>query len=250
MTLKKTGLIFFILFSLSTYSHAQSMTSRALLNNLEPYWVFLEQLKVELSESTGAKYTSKLQQAYSFIILELEDEEEQQFLQIRYQIQSKNKLSIYDFHCDDKKIAAKLEAKAKQLLVGFEWTTPAKQEFKLTDKEVLYLEIADRIAAVGDDVFADPSFYSLVTLTADFVKLEQVNQQNSRSIDHKDSYFLRDLSFLISIKGKNETLKSSKMNLYFIGDMEIRFEDSSAASRRATGDKIRLQLQEEIRNYK
>jgi hypothetical protein len=228
------------------------MTSRTLLNNLEPYWVFLGQLNIELSESTGTKYTSKLQQAYSFIILELEDEDHQQFLQIRYQIQSKNKLSIYDLYCDDKKIEAKLEAKANQLLVNFEWNTPAKQEFELKDKQVLYLEIADRIAAVGNDIFAEPSFYSLVTLTANAIKLDQINGQNSRSIDHKDSYFLRELSFSIPLKDQTDKTEKSKAVLidgYLIGDMEILFGDSSAKSQRATGDQIRLQLQEEIKNY-
>lgn len=248
--LKKATILFFLVLIFSTYSSAQSMTSRNLLNNLVPYWEFLEGLRTDLSESTDIAYTSVLQQAYSFIQLELRDEEGQLFLQLKYQIQSDSTLALYSFYCDNKNIAAQLETQAKKLLTHFEWHTPSKNNFKLTDKQIQYLEIADRIAAVGNDIFADPSFYNLFILKADLIKLEQINRRNSRSIDHKESYFLRDLYFLIPLKDKKDSQKTAKINHSFIGDLEIYFGDSSAKSQRGTGDKIQLQLEEELKNYR
>lgn len=246
---KKVTILLVLFISCSIYSNAQSMTSRDLLNNLVPHWVFLEELRDDLSKSTHAKYTASLEQAYSFIQLELKDEEEQVFLQIRYQIQSETKLSLYSFYCDNENIAAKLEEKAKELLVNFEWDSPAKKIFPLSQEQILYLEIADRIAKVGNDISAYPSYYSALILTSGFIKLEQINGRNSRSIDHKDSYFLRDLYFLIPLKDK-AIKKDAFIDLYFIGAMEILFQDSSAKSQRGTGDEILLQLKKEIKNYK
>jgi hypothetical protein len=269
--LKKASLLFFLFLLLSTYSKAQSMTSRNLLNNVVPHWSFLEQLREDLYVSTGTKYTAVLEQSYSFIQLELRDNEEQLFLQIRYQIKSGNKLTLYSFYCDKEDIAVELETQAKRLLAIFEWNTSlshsnhpsklevhnkqvedstTKNEFKLTDEQITYLEIADRIAAVGDDISTYPSFYNTFTLTADFIKLAQINDRNSRSIDHKDSYFMRDLYFTISLKQKAKKQNAPKVDCYFIGEMEVLFQDSSAKSQRETGDRIMLQLKEEIKNYK
>lgn len=225
------------------------MTSRNLLNNLVPHWAFLEELRDDLSKSTHAKYTASLEQAYTFIQLELKDDEAQVFLQIRYQIQSETKLSLYSFYCDNENIEAELEEKAKELLINFEWSSSAKKVFPLTKEQILYLEIADRIARVGNDISAYPSYYSALKLTSHFIKLEQINGRNSRSIDHKDSYFLRDLHFLIPLK--EETIKKGAfVEPYLIGAMEVLFQDSSAKSQRETGNKIMLQLKEEIKNYK
>lgn len=278
--LKKVSHLFFLFLLLSTYSKAQSMTSRNLLNNLVPHWAFLEQLREDLYESTGTKYTAVLEQSYNFIQLELRDNEEQLFLQIRYQIKSGNKLTLYSFYCDKEDIAVELEVQAKRLLANFEWNTSlshsshpsklrwtfttsklevhnkqvedstTKNEFKLTDEQITYLEIADRIAAVGDDIFTYPSFYNTFTLTADFIKLAQINDRNSRSIDHKDSYFMRDLYFTISLKQEAKKQNAPKVDCYFIGAMEVLLQDSSAKFQRETGNKIMLQLKEEIKNYK
>ncbi|MBL4649841.1 MAG: hypothetical protein JKY03_08920 [Aureispira sp.] len=263
----KNALLFFIFLLISTYSKAQPMTSRNLLNNLAPHWAFLEQLREDLQESTSTKYTATLEQSYSFIQLELRDGDNQLFLQIRYQIKSENKLTLYSFYCDQEDIRVELEAQVKELLVNLEWNqssqkpntqvdnSTTKSAFKLTDEQILYLEIADRIAAVGNDISTSPSFYNTLTLTANFIKLEHVNRRNSRSINHKDSYFMRDLYFIIPLrekeqnKRKNPTLEI-RIGSYFIGAMEVLFQDNSAKSKRETGDKIMLQLKEEIKNYK
>lgn len=246
----KKAIFLFILSLLSfMYSNAQSMTSRNLLDNLAPHWVFLEDLREELFASTKMEYVAVLEQAYSFIQLELRDEDGQLFLQIKYQMRSENSLSLYSFYCDNKNMATQLEDQAKKQLENFEWKVPSKSKFQLSNNQIQYLEIADRIATFGDDISTNPSFYTKLLLTANVIQLEQINRRNSRSIDHKNSYFLRDLYFVIPLKDANEGKKASKIGAHFIGDLEIRFQDSSAKSQRATGDKIMLQIKEEVKNY-
>jgi hypothetical protein len=231
-----------------------------LLNNVAPYWTFLEQLRGDLSESTNTKYTARLEQAYTFIILELRDNEDQLFLEIKYRFKSEDKLSLYSFYCDNKKVKHEIELRAKQLLTNFKWVNASSKErkdsiitneFKLTKEQIHYLEIADRIAMIGNDIYTYPSFYNSLILTDDFIKLVHINDRNSRSIDHKDNYFLRDLYFTIPLKEKG-IKKSNGFDLdnYFIGHMKISFQDHSVKSLRATGDQIMLQIKEEIKNYK
>lgn len=256
--LQKITSLCFLLFILYTSSNAQSITSLNLLNNITSHWEFLEQLRDDLSESTNTKYTARLEQSYTFIILELRNEEDQSFLEIKYRFKSEKELTLYSFYCDNKEIAHEIELRAKQLLTSFKWSNKASKEvdnsiitneFKLTKEQIHYLEIADRIAMVGNDIYTYPSFYNSFILTDHFIKLVHINDRNSRSIDHKDNYFLRDLYFFIPLND-NTIKKDTYIDSYFIGAMEVLFQDNSTKPQKATGNQIILQIKEEIENYK
>jgi len=248
--LKKVAIFYIIILSFSTYSKAQSMTSRTLLNNLEPFWGFLESLRKNTQESTGKKYTSHLEQSYSFIQLELRDTEQLLLLQVRYQLQHPPKLDIYSFYCDDKKLSKKLKTQCRKMVGDFEWNNTPSTTFILSEQQSQYFEIADRIASLANDINATPTCYGAVIITSESIKLEQINRWNSKSLDHKDSYFMRDLYFVIPLI-KNDTKEKTHHSFgsYYIGTMEVFFQDGSAKKQRTIGDKIMMQLEKEIENY-
>ncbi len=245
----KNAVLFAILFCLSTFVKAQSLSSKTLLNNLEPFWVLLEDLREDLEKLTHKEYTSSLEQSYHFIQLELRDSAQQLFLQIKYQIQFPKKIARYSFYCQDKNIPDQFEVHSNQMIGAFEWDSIPKDTFKLSTKQTQHLEIADRIAALGNDLGATPSDYESVIITSTFIKLKQSNSKNSKSLDHKDSYFLRDLYFIVPLNESINKKEHSLIKAYYIGDMKVFFYDGSAKSQKITGDKIKAQLENEIKRY-
>lgn len=246
--LKRLSICLFVAFIFSMQCNAQAMTSRTLLNNLEPFWFSLETLRKNILETTGNEYTSTLQQSYGFIILELRNAEQQLFLQVKFQIQFPKKLTCYSFYCEEKNMATKIKAYTDQLAGDFEWNESPESTFKLTPQQIQYLEMADRIASPGNDINATPSSYGSVIITSEFIKFEQINHMNSTSLDHKDSYSLRDLYFIIPLKGTSKRRHDLKIGSYYLGEMEVFFQDGSAKTQRATGDQIMIQLREAIKN--
>ncbi|WP_158655294.1 hypothetical protein [Flavivirga eckloniae] len=168
------------------------------------------------------------------------------FLQVEYGIQFPEKLIRYNFYCADKKIFTRLEADADPMVGTFEWASNPKNTFELSTKQIEYLQIADRIRSIGNDRDARQS----IIITSTFIKLNQSNHMNSRSLDHKDSYVLRDLYIIIPLKERNKKEDPKVVGSNYIGDMEIILNDRSAESQRTTGDKIRIAIENEIIKYK
>ncbi len=118
----------------------------------------------------------------------------------------------------------------------------------LAQETINYLSIADRISAhavnmyTGDNYW--PGNYSKVKLTSNRIVLEQVNHMNSRSLNHKDDYSLRDLKFQIPLQ-KTVVLKHSYDDI-FIGNMLVSFSDRSSQNNSAAGDTIREQIKNEL----
>lgn len=247
----KQALLFLLVFGFSFLCKAQSLSSRTVLNNLAPYWVFLEDLRQDIEKSTGNEYESTLEQSNNFIELELRDSAEQLFFRVIYKIQFPDELVRYRFYCADKEKSAKLEAQVDQMLGTFQWDSIPKHTFELSLKQIEYLQIADRIASVGNDIFAAPSDFGSVVITSSFIKLNQINRKNSRSIDHKDSYFLRDLHFILPLKENSIDKEGPQVvGSHFVGELQIIFNDGSAKSRKSTGDQIRTQIELEIEKHK
>lgn len=251
--MRRKLVLFMIAFlGFSFMSISQSITSRTLLNNLKPYWLFLEDIRQDIEKTTGNKYESVLEQSYEFIQLDLRDSSQQLYLRIIYKIELPGKLIRYDFYCADKKISTRMESNADKLVGAFTWDSIPENIFELSTKQIEYIQIADRIASLGNDshLSAKPSDYKSVIITSDFIKLDQSNHWNSRSLD-KDSYYLRDLQFIIPLKENINNKDSRKTSEnYYIGDMEIIFSDGSAKSHKDIGDKIKAQIDIEIKKYK
>ena len=245
----KRSLLLILIFCFSTFSKTQSITSKTLLNNLKPFWSFLEEQRQNATQLTGNEYEAILEQSYNFIELELRDSTGV-FLSIEYKIEYQNNLMLHRFYCTDKKVSAKLKSKAGKMTGTFKWDSIPQDTFKLNEKQIEYLQIADRIAALGNDFSALPGDYESVVITSDFIQLNQSNHMHSRSLDHKDRYFLRDLHFIIPWQvdfNKNEDFKI--VGSHYIGDMKIIFDDSSAKAMRTVGDRISKQIEIESEKY-
>ncbi len=115
-----------------------------------------------------------------------------------------------------------------------------------------YLVIADRIAekalhqCTGDDY--RPSYYSKIEITETHILLSQINHLNSRSLAHKENYSLRNLMLTIPLN-EHAAVSESVYNTDRIGLMDIAFSDHSSANNRSAGDRIKDQINEEIRLY-
>jgi hypothetical protein len=117
----------------------------------------------------------------------------------------------------------------------------------LSLKQIEYLQIADRIRTLDHHRGVREN----VTITSTFIKLNQTNHWNARSLDHKDSYLLRNLDFIVPLKRNiNKKEDPREVGSKYIGDIEVIFNDRSAKSRRSTGDKIKIQIENEIKKYK
>ena len=116
-----------------------------------------------------------------------------------------------------------------------------------------YLSIAESIAslaylsAAGDDYH--PGYFSEIIIEHDRVTLKQVNHMNSRSLDHKQNYSLRDLEFFIPLQ-PFATPGPLHMDEVYIGDMRIHFSDRSSANNRTCGDEIQRKIEHEKLNFK
>ena len=193
-----------------------------------------------MEELNGVKYEATLEQSYSFIELELKDSANQLFLNISYKIEHPGTLILSGLYCSDNKLVRKLKLKANQLLGEFKWDSVPKTTFDLGEKQIEYLQIADRIAAFGNDLSATPTDFRNVVVTSNFIKLDQSNYWNSRSLDHKDSYLLRDLYFYVPLNDAAIKVKNDKLvfGSYFIGDMVVIFSNGSADSQKEIGNEI------------
>lgn len=233
------------------FCNAQLMSSRRLLNNLAPFWELVEELRQNTEKNSGKKYQSVLMHTNNFFELKLIDNQKNVFLEVIYKQEFPYKLSLYRFYCADKKITPKLKNEVLKKVGKFEWESAFDVTFTLTEEQIEYLEIADRIASLGNDTNNQPSFYESVQITSDFIKLNQPNYLNSESIDHKNNFYLRDLYFKIPLHKKKATNERSLNPLenFYIGNMKIFFTDTSSKQNQNTGNLIKNQIRLEINQY-
>jgi hypothetical protein len=109
-----------------------------------------------------------------------------------------------------------------------------------------YLNIADVIAkqgyhcSSGDEYF--PGFYSEISIEEFWITLKQINHYNSRSLNHKENYHLRDLEFYIPI-GTSEPEKIFQSEN--IGKMNIVLSDRSSKNNKNCGEQILQKIKEQ-----
>lgn len=111
-----------------------------------------------------------------------------------------------------------------------------------------HLRIAESIASTayvctsGDDY--RPGFFSEMIIQNDGIVLRQINHMNSRSLDHKKDYSLRELEIFIPLQQSTVPVVE-KMNEQYIGMMRIHFSDRSSQNNKQCGDRIRQKIDEE-----
>lgn len=202
--------LLFVFFELN----AQKMKTIDILQNLKPYVEFLEQLKKEetstLQNGNAFEYLEKsIRCQYSFITLELycvtksadSGEFDRRLLcQIKFEI-VQDKIEFKEvYHQKPRQDALRLAIVDNKKISGIPWQKEVSD--KSFCKEYLeYLAAADEIASIsancasGDNYY--PGFYSEIKIGEKGIELNQINHMNSKSLDHKQNYSLRDLQIFI-----------------------------------------------------
>ncbi|MEZ4937277.1 MAG: hypothetical protein R2799_06755 [Crocinitomicaceae bacterium] len=246
--IRNSFILFICLLGIAHFGQSQKLSTQNLLNNLQPYWEFLEEIKTEMDDQLKTEHHRILRQSHNFIFLELTDEKNVLSLRIELQIEHPGKLVKKQVYCRHNDLTKKISQKADKLEGVFEWKTDSSNTFNLTQEQINYLKIADRIAAKGNDIHAQPTDFGDVIVTEYWIKLEQINRLNSRSLSHRDSFYLRDLKIVIPLFPKEEQ-HNTEIGIYKIGRMLINFFDGSAKDNKVTGDQIRTQIEKEKEAY-
>ncbi|MBL0740448.1 hypothetical protein [Chryseolinea lacunae] len=172
------------------------------------------------------------------------------YLQVTFEIEN-DRLVYAGLYCEKREQEARVEDFIKQNTPpgGYTWNTSAKQS-TYSESVTRYLTIADTIAKqahhcnAGDDY--RPGYFSEIVVEEDRVVLKQINHWNSRSIDHRNDYTLRDLEFDIPITG---VAKAPSFQDETIGDMLVYFFDRSSENNKGCGNKIKEQIEAAKREF-
>lgn len=231
------------------------MTALEIVHILKPYNEYVIKLQNQESERQPQyEYSYDVSLSYTFLTLKVlrkttDGTNKSVCIQITFRIEN-NIIVLSDFfHADsiDTAIVTE-EIKSNTSLHHVLFALPEKSTTQLLNETINSLSIADRISNhavnmhTGDNYW--PGNYSSVILTADGITLEQINHMNSRSLNHKDNYSLRDLVFQIHIQPA-VTFKQSFGDV-LLGNMLISFSDHSSQNNRAAGDAIQEQLKKEF----
>jgi hypothetical protein len=223
------------------------MNSLAIINGLHPYLQLLHDLEAkELirysnNDERESLFFKSVSLRYSTITIKLNHGVTgQQFLIGNLEIKDQT-VSINNLYCEDEVVKGYVLQHAPKKF-------PAKQGTFIFDPDIQqYLSIADEIAkegylrSTGDDY--RPGYYSESIVETDKIILKQVNHWNSRSIDHKNDYHLRDLSFIIPLN--DEVILPSRFNEQKIGNMRIDFSDRSSVNNKSVGEAIQNKIEAE-----
>lgn len=231
------------------------MTALEIVRILYPFQEYVIQLlHIEAEGQPDYEYSYSVSLSYTFITLKVfrgakDSTDKILHIQIIFRIEH-NKIVLSEIFHTDKIDVLPLteEIKSNTLLHNISFAAPQKTDEYLSDETITYLSTADRISQHAVNMYSGDSYwpgnYSSVKLTADIIKLEQINHMNSRSTNHKDNYSLRDLIFQIPLQ-KTASLKQSYDDV-FIGNMLVSFSDRSSQNNRAAGDAIQEQIKKEF----
>lgn len=227
-----------------------------LLSGLQKYISLLTSIREEkLPDYQSSEFIQTISLSYDTITLRLDIRNNQnenkksfsRYLQCGFLIdRQKVSLTEVSSQIEDQEKAVTDFILKKESQEGFAWDTRAKEN--LYNKEILrYLSIADEIAKKGylcdaGDNYS-PGYFSKIIVTDSSIVLEQVNRWNSKSLDHKKDYHMRDLEFHIPLREANEN--KSGLPDYLIGQMLIHFTDHSSENNKNCGDGIREKILEE-----
>ncbi len=230
------------------------MTILEILNILKPFREYLIQLhESEMKRQPGYEWEYSLSLSYTFITLKLlrgtkDDNYKDLYIEIIFRIE-KNVIVFSEIHPADGINTQHLteEIKSDKKLHTRVFKGLQEEPIVFSDEVQNYLSIADRISKnavnmnTGDDYW--PGNYSKVKYAKNTIVLEQINHMNSRSLNHKEDYCLRDLIFRIDLQ--NVITSESQFEAYQIGNMQILFSDRSSKNNRQAGDFILEQIKTE-----
>jgi hypothetical protein len=233
------------------------MRTLDLLTSLDDYVSLLEAVKdkeisnpFEKKEDPGI-FIAVVSLRYNFIMLKLEHGKKlpssqrymlSRYMECTFRIEQ-DKVSVATFYFQQKE----REAAVKKFILEnapAKWL-PGSKKNRYEESVVRSLSIADDIAQTayqceaGDNY--SPGFYSEILIEQNRVILRQTNHWNSRSLDHREDYHLRDLEFFIPLQATEE--KASSYD-YRIETMFINFSDMSSKNNRSCGERLRQKMAE------
>lgn len=233
------------------------MSTLDLLTSLADYVALLKSLKdKELSDPSFKRdsediFITSVTLRYDFIILKMDRGKKfpnsnrymlSRYMECTYRIEN-DKVFFATSYFQNKE----REATTKKYLTENtprSWA-PGKKKNSFSQEVVRYLSIADDIAksahqcAAGDNY--SPGYYSEITVEENRIVLRQVNRWNSRSLDHREDYHMRDLEFFIPLEPLDEKASSYDFR---IDNLFINFSDMSSKNNRACGERIKAKISE------
>jgi len=227
------------------------MNTIEFLHALHPYLILLTAIATNSKERTGSEMIKTISLSYSNIKLRLEvqdkkDADSNLYLLASFQI-DQEKVLLTDVYCKDTEKRKEFEEAIRSQMPPSAFLQSFTLEEDPFSKEVIhYLTIADAIAkqaylcSSGDDY--RPGYFSEIILEENRIVLRQINRHNSRSVDHKQDYHLRDLEFFIPLNDVAEKLSFQDEQ---IGAMRIHFSDGSSKNNKQCGDRIQKKINEE-----
>jgi len=230
------------------------MHTADILNNLFTYLLELQAIQRKKAAAMPESiFTYSLSISYDQIQLELfrndtGNTRQHPYLQLLFEI-NQTRVMFKEIHCEDHTAVDTLAEAIKSNPDLHEAPFPHVAVDWLQADTREYLSIADRIAALalnkntGDNY--RPGLYSNIEITEASIILSQINHMNSRSLNHKQGYSLRDLIFTIPLGNKKTPQATSLSGDYSIGIMHVSFSDRSSANNREAGDAIKAMLEKE-----
>lgn len=233
------------------------MRTLDLLTSLDDYVSLLQAVKDKEASNLADKkeeqgiFITAVSLRYNFIMLKLEHGKKlpsshrymlSRYMEFTFRIEQE-KVSVATFYFQHKE----REAVVKKFILEkapTKWL-PGNKKNRYGDDVVRYLSIADDIAkstqqcAAGDNY--SPGYYSEIIVEESRLVLRQTNHWNSRSLDHRDDYHLRDLEFFIPFQSVEE--KASSYD-YRIEKMFINFSDISSKNNRSCGELLKQKMAE------
>jgi len=234
------------------------LTSVNIISNLSDYVMLLKKLtsllleidKEDPDRDMAMVPTVSLEYGTIKMLLHTKSTEQNLVLQTVFDLQ--HGLGILkDMYCLNPKASREISKLISESNVNaaIPWDTHGKQ-INLSSDVINYLEISDRIAqqaylcASGDDYH--PGYFSSTVIKDGAITLEQINRHNSRSIDHKRDYHMRDLKITIPLQPIHG---ESPFCDFRIGDMMIEFSDTSSEQNRTCGKRIVHKIEEEAAKF-
>jgi len=234
------------------------MNAVTLVSGLYEYFLLLN----EIEEAVITRYKEKgepttrflktVSLQYNRIAIQLNTKEEgvsrqlaPEYFRSTFEVMDQS-VSMTNLYCEREEAENQMrEYVLQHAPTSFPTKTNADTNF-LSDETQGYLTIADEIAkqaylcSSGDDY--RPGYFSEIIIEDTQIILKQINHWNSRSIDHKKDYHLRNLEFYIPLT--DDELKPSFKDEH-LGRMLIQFSDRSSQNNKRCGDWIREKMNEE-----
>ncbi len=195
---------------------------------------------VKLSKSVSNQYTFLYLELRTVIKNEKNEIDNELYCKITFELKE-SKMELTEVYCQENSRKTAMEKIIDHNLRANnnKWIIEHTDKIFIDKNVTNYLLVSDSIAeqayncASGDDYW--PGYYNKVLMDDERIELSQVNRMNSRSLDHKDDYSMRDLVFTIPLNGLT---KVTYLYDYEIGDMKINFYDGSSKNNKTCGEKI------------